>query len=195
MKLTMILLVILTVFCFGGMLFAQTGEEEAKKTVEAKKVEEVKDTTEVKEAEVEKVEGATVEKKGAKVVKKAEEKKAEVPEEPVEITTETGLKYVDIKIGEGKSPKKGQVVVVHYTGTLLDGKKFDSSVDRDKPFEFTIGVGQVIKGWDEGVMTMKVGGKRKLIIPPELGYGSRSVGSVIPPNSTLIFEIELLGIK
>jgi peptidylprolyl isomerase len=111
-----------------------------------------------------------------------------------EITTESGLKYVDLKTGEGASPKKGQTVTVHYTGTLHDGKKFDSSVDRNQPFSFTIGIGQVIKGWDEGLMTMKVGGKRKLTIPPELGYGSRGAGNVIPPNATLIFEVELLEI-
>ena len=112
-----------------------------------------------------------------------------------EITTESGLKYIDEKAGEGESPKTGQTVKVHYTGTLENGKKFDSSVDRGEPFEFKIGIGQVIKGWDEGVITMKVGGKRKLTIPPELGYGMRGAGGVIPPNATLIFDVELLGIK
>jgi peptidylprolyl isomerase len=112
-----------------------------------------------------------------------------------EVVTASGLKYVDEKIGDGVSPKSGQTVTVHYTGTLLDGKKFDSSRDRNQPFSFTIGVGQVIKGWDEGVMTMKVGGKRKLTIPPELGYGSRGAGGVIPPNSVLIFDVELLSVK
>jgi ketosteroid isomerase-like protein len=111
-------------------------------------------------------------------------------------TTESGLKYVDIVAGEGESPKSGQMVTVHYTGTLENGTKFDSSVDRGQPFTFKIGVGQVIKGWDEGVMTMKIGGKRKLIIPAELGYGARGTGGgVIPPNATLIFEVELLGVK
>lgn len=112
-----------------------------------------------------------------------------------EVTTDSGLKYVDYVVGEGASPKKGDMVVVHYTGTLTDGTKFDSSVDRGQPFQFQIGVGQVIKGWDEGVMSMKVGGKRKLIIPPDLGYGARGAGGVIPPNATLLFDVELLDIK
>ena len=113
----------------------------------------------------------------------------------VEQTTASGLKYVDETIGTGDSPRAGQTVTVHYTGTLESGKKFDSSKDRDEPFTFTIGVGQVIKGWDEGVASMKVGGKRKLIIPSELGYGSRGAGGVIPPNATLLFDVELISIK
>jgi FKBP-type peptidyl-prolyl cis-trans isomerase len=111
------------------------------------------------------------------------------------ITTPSGLKYMDLKVGTGASPKAGQRVQVHYTGTLKDGKKFDSSVDRNEPFRFVIGMGQVIKGWDEGVMSMKVGGKRKLIIPPQLGYGERGAGGVIPPNAELHFDVELLGVE
>jgi ketosteroid isomerase-like protein len=110
-----------------------------------------------------------------------------------EVTTPSGLKYTDLLVGTGDSPKPGQMVTVHYIGTLENGTKFDSSVDRGQPFTFQIGVGRVIKGWDEGVMTMKVGGKRKLIIPPDLGYGARGAGGVIPPNATLLFEVELLG--
>ena len=110
------------------------------------------------------------------------------------ITTASGLQYVDIREGDGATPQKGQTVVVHYTGTLADGTKFDSSRDRSRPFQFRIGIGEVIAGWDEGVGTMKVGGLRKLTIPPNLGYGDRGAGGVIPPNATLIFEVELLRI-
>jgi FKBP-type peptidyl-prolyl cis-trans isomerase len=111
------------------------------------------------------------------------------------VTTASGLKYIDVVVGKGASPSTGKHVKVHYTGTLENGKKFDSSVDRNEPFTFVIGVGQVIPGWDEGVMTMKVGGKRKLIIPPNLGYGSRGAGGVIPPNATLLFDVELLDVE
>jgi len=110
------------------------------------------------------------------------------------VTTPSGLKYVDEVVGSGDAPRQGKKVTVHYTGRLADGKKFDSSVDRGRPFEFTIGVGQVIKGWDEGVMTMKVGGKRQLIIPADLGYGARGAPGAIPPNAELIFDVELLGV-
>ncbi len=114
-------------------------------------------------------------------------------------TTPSGLQIEDTVAGTGASPTTGQVCVMHYTGWLYEGgekgSKFDSSVDRGQPFEFSIGVGQVIGGWDEGVATMLVGGKRTLIIPPELGYGARGAGGVIPPNATLLFEVELLGIR
>ncbi|HLH92943.1 MAG TPA: FKBP-type peptidyl-prolyl cis-trans isomerase [Xanthobacteraceae bacterium] len=118
------------------------------------------------------------------------------------MTTASGLRIIDTKIGNGATPRTGQTCVMHYTGWLYDesakdhkGKKFDSSVDRQEPFEFAIGQGNVIAGWDEGVATMKVGGKRTLIIPPQLGYGARGAGGVIPPNATLIFDVELLAVK
>ena len=111
------------------------------------------------------------------------------------VTTPSGLKYIELEEGTGATPEPGQTVVVHYTGTLENGKKFDSSRDRNTPFEFKIGIGQVIKGWDEGLSTMKVGGRRQLIIPADLGYGSRGAGGVIPPNATLLFDVELLGVK
>ena len=114
-------------------------------------------------------------------------------------TTASGLHFTDGTVGTGASPKSGQTCVMHYTGWLYEngvkGKKFDSSLDRGQPFEFPIGQGRVIKGWDEGVASMKVGGKRTLIIPPDLGYGSRGAPGAIPPNATLIFEVELLGVK
>ena len=101
----------------------------------------------------------------------------------------------DLVVGNGDTATAGQTVSVHYTGWLTDGKKFDSSVDRNDPFEFRLGAGQVIPGWDQGVAGMQIGGKRKLTIPPELGYGSRGAGGVIPPNATLVFEVELLGLR
>lgn len=110
------------------------------------------------------------------------------------ITADSGLQYEDIVVGTGEEARPGMVVTAHYTGTFKDGKVFDSSVTRGKPFEFTLGAGQVIKGWDEGIAGMKVGGKRKLVVPPELGYGSAGIGP-IPPNTTLYFEVELLGVK
>ena len=114
------------------------------------------------------------------------------------MTTPSGLQITDTKVGTGATPKTRQNCVMHYTGWLYEngakGKKFDSSVDRGDPFEFPIGTGRVIKGWDEGVATMKVGGKRTLIIPPELGYGARGAGGAIPPNATLMFDVELLKV-
>jgi peptidylprolyl isomerase len=115
------------------------------------------------------------------------------------VTTSSGLQIIDTKVGTGASPRPNQTAVVHYTGWLYDngtkGKKFDSSVDRNEPFEFPVGAGRVIKGWDEGVASMKVGGKRTLIIPAALGYGARGAGGLIPPNATLMFDVELLGVK
>jgi peptidylprolyl isomerase len=128
---------------------------------------------------------------GAKAASPIDESKATI--------SATGLKIIDTKEGTGESPRPGQLCKMHYTGWLYTngakGKKFDSSVDRGQPFEFTLGRGQVIAGWDEGVETMKVGGKRTLIIPPELGYGARGAGGVIPPNATLVFDVELLGVQ
>ena len=112
-----------------------------------------------------------------------------------EVKTPSGLRYTEIKEGTGATPQKGQTVTVHYTGTLLNGTKFDSSVDRGRPADFRIGVGEVIKGWDEGLMTMKVGGKRRFTIPPALGYGPMGRPPDIPGNSTLLFDVELLGVK
>ena len=111
------------------------------------------------------------------------------------VTKPSGLQYVDLKEGTGEEAKAGNRVSVHYTGWLKDGKKFDSSLDRNQPFQFQLGAGMVIQGWDEGVAGMKVGGKRKLIIPPDLGYGKRGAGNVIPPDATLTFEVELLEVK
>lgn len=121
------------------------------------------------------------------------------PAEPTKVTgkpktTASGLQYWDITVGTGATAAAGKMVKVHYTGWLTDGKKFDSSLDRGQPFAFSLGAGQVIKGWDEGVAGMKVGGKRQLKIPPELGYGARGAGNAIPPNSTLIFDVELLDV-
>lgn len=112
-----------------------------------------------------------------------------------EITTSSGLIYEDLSEGEGDAAQVGKLVSVHYTGWLTDGTKFDSSKDRNDPFDFPLGAGHVIGGWDEGVQGMKVGGSRKLTIPPQLGYGARGAGGVIPPNATLVFEVELLEIR
>ena len=112
-----------------------------------------------------------------------------------ETTTASGLKYTDLQTGEGDEARAGQTVDVHYTGWLENGTKFDSSKDRGRPFSFSLGAGQVIRGWDEGVAGMKVGGKRTLTIPPTLGYGPRGAGGVIPPNATLKFDVELLSTR
>ncbi|OIR01675.1 FK506-binding protein [mine drainage metagenome] len=111
------------------------------------------------------------------------------------ITTDSGLVIEDISVGSGAEAGTGQTVSVHYTGWLIDGTKFDSSKDRDEPFEFQLGARWVIAGWDEGVVGMRIGGRRKLTIPPELGYGARGAGGVIPPGATLVFEVELLGLS
>ena len=112
-----------------------------------------------------------------------------------EVTSPSGLRYIDEVVGTGESPKPGQNVTVHYTGTLENGTKFDSSFDSGKPYTFRIGTGKVIKGWDEGIMTMKVGGKRRLIVPPSLGYGDAGFPPKIPPDATLLFEVELVGVS
>jgi FKBP-type peptidyl-prolyl cis-trans isomerase FkpA len=112
-----------------------------------------------------------------------------------EVVAASGLKYVDLEVGQGAEAQAGKVVEVHYTGWLENGTKFDSSLDRRQPFSFHLGAGEVIKGWDEGVAGMKVGGRRRLVIPAHLGYGQRGAGGVIPPNATLIFEVELLGVR
>lgn len=136
------------------------------------------------------------EKPAAGGQKTAAESKETIKKDSKIVKTASGLQYEILKEGNGQSPKPGDRVKVHYVGTLADGgKKFDSSKDRGEPFEFFIGKGQVIQGWDEGVVSMKVGETRKLIIPPDLGYGSRGAGGAIPPNATLIFEVELLGVN
>jgi FKBP-type peptidyl-prolyl cis-trans isomerase len=132
---------------------------------------------------------------GLSMVVQSQEKESGARAAGQTVTTESGLQYVDLTMGQGRQAELGDTATVHYTGWLANGTKFDSSLDRKEPFKFRVGAGQVIKGWDEGVMGMKVGGKRKLIIPPDLGYGSRGAGNVIPPNATLTFEVELLGLR
>jgi FKBP-type peptidyl-prolyl cis-trans isomerase len=111
------------------------------------------------------------------------------------VTTPSGLQYVDVVVGSGREAHPGETAIVHYTGKLTDGTTFDSSKERNDPFSFRLGAGQVIKGWDEGVEGMHIGGTRKLVIPPQLGYGSRGAGAAIPPHATLIFEVELLDLR
>lgn len=172
----MILRVLLIVLVLAGFAFAGDNEKPAEKT----------EGTSMK---------ATKEE-GRKMTDAEKDKaKKEEKEEPKEHVTDSGLKYVILKDGDGASPKKGETVVVHYTGTLTDGKKFDSSVDRGQPFQFQVGMGKVIKGWDEALMMMQVGDKWKLIIPSDLAYGDRGYPGVIPPKATLIFVVELLDIK
>jgi peptidylprolyl isomerase len=112
-----------------------------------------------------------------------------------EVTTASGLKYTDLVVGTGPSPRTGQIAVVHYTGTLTNGTKFDSSLDRGQPYSFVMGTGPVIQGWHQGIASMKVGGKRRLVIPPVLGYGAAGKAPDIPPNATLIFDVELVDVK
>ena len=180
----MMVVAALLIFVIAAVAVAQTKADSTKKAPAAKVTQEAtgQKTDAIKKEPTAKTTAAT----------KAKEGKVEKQDT---VTTASGLKYVEIKVGNGALPKAGQTVVVHYTGWLTDGKKFDSSKDHGTPFEFPLGKGSVIKGWDEGLSTMKIGGVRKLIIPPQLGYGAGGMGAVIPPNATLIFEVELLSVK
>lgn len=124
-----------------------------------------------------------------------DKKPAAPPAAAREMVTPSGVRYVDLQLGQGDEAQLGKIVEVHYTGWLQDGTRFDSSRDREHPFTFRLGTGDAIKGWDEGLLGMKVGGKRKLIIPPELGFGKQGIGSVVPPNAVLVYDFELLGVR
>ncbi len=183
----LISLVVLVTCCLVLLVAQFTGSQAAATAVNLAETEEVSTTvTPISLA------SAAVESPGTAADLLAEPASAVPAGAP--ITTASGLQYTDLVEGTGAMPKSGQRVTVHYTGTLEDGTQFDSSRDRGRPFTFQIGVGQVIKGWDEGVGTMRVGGRRQLVIPPDLGYGSRGAGGVIPANATLLFDVELLRI-
>ena len=124
-----------------------------------------------------------------------QDKKPAAPPAVRENVTPSGVRYVDLQLGQGDEAQLGKIVEVHYTGWLQDGTKFDSSRDREHPFTFRLGAGDAIKGWDEGLLGMKVGGKRKLTIPPELGFGKQGIGSVVPPSAVLVYELELVGVR
>ena len=124
-----------------------------------------------------------------------QDKKPAAPSAALETVTPSGVRYVDLQLGQGDEAQLGKIVEVHYTGWLQDGTRFDSSRDREHPFTFRLGTGDAIKGWDEGLLGMKVGGKRKLTIPPELGFGKQGIGSVVPPNAVLYYEFELMGVR
>ncbi len=181
---SVIVIASLLVFTCAAVALAQTKADSTKKVTTVKTVEPTKGT----KADV-------IKKDTTKAITATGKAKAGKMEKQDTVTTASGLKYIDIKVGNGATPKAGQTVEVHYTGWLTDGKKFDSSKDRNTPFSFPLGQGRVIKGWDEGLSTMKVGGVRKLIIPPALGYGAAGAGAAIPPNATLVFEVEFLSIK